>query len=258
MPQTNWNIIAASVAGTSHTAKDEPCQDAYSYKTVGENLVITVSDGAGSAKNGLVGAQKACAFFELELTNWLEKGGKLQDLNREAATILLQSLQKEIAKEAENNKISLSDYACTLLAAIISENAAVFFQIGDGIIVYSLEEASEDYHLATLPQQGEYANSTNFVTDADAFDVLHFEMLERRVDEIAIMTDGLQRIALNYQAQTAHAPFFRPMFAPLRTANIAPNLETKLTEFLDSPKINERTDDDKTLILAHRSQNTEQ
>jgi serine/threonine protein phosphatase PrpC len=252
MPQPNWNIIAASVAGTSHAAKNESCQDAYSFQIIKNTLVAVVSDGAGSAKNGLDGAQKACAFFQAELTNWLEKGGKPSDLNREAATVLLKSLQTEITKEAENNKISIADYACTLLATIIGENAAVFFQIGDGIIVYSLEETSDEYHLATLPQQGEYANSTNFVTDEDAFDVLHFEMLERRVDEIAMMTDGLQRIALNYQTQTAHAPFFRPMFAPLRAANLASNLETKLTEFLDSPKINERTDDDKTLILASR------
>jgi hypothetical protein len=43
-----------------------------------------------------------------------------------------------------------------------------------------------------------------------------------------------------------------PMMAPLRSGNPLNGLNEKLEKFLSSPKINEKTDDDKTLILASR------
>jgi hypothetical protein len=42
------------------------------------------------------------------------------------------------------------------------------------------------------------------------------------------------------------------MFRPLREAPSGADLLKGLREFLDSPVVNERTDDDKTLILATR------
>jgi hypothetical protein len=75
-----------------------------------------------------------------------------------------------------------------------------------------------------------------------------------RVDEIALFSDGLQMLALQFDTRRAHAPFFQPMFARLRTE--APGESTTLTglltEYLGSPVINKRTDDDKTLVLATR------
>ena len=69
-----------------------------------------------------------------------------------------------------------------------------------------------------------------------------------------MFSDGLQRLALVYQSQTVHEPFFEPMFAELRNADLQTcnSLSDQLARFLDSPKINERTDDDKTLVLASR------
>jgi hypothetical protein len=64
----------------------------------------------------------------------------------------------------------------------------------------------------------------------------------------------LQRLALHYEGRTAHAPFFRPMFAPVRAADPgrAETLSTQLAAFLGSQPVNARTDDDKTLVLATR------
>ena len=67
-----------------------------------------------------------------------------------------------------------------------------------------------------------------------------------------MLTDGLQPLALNYAAKAAHAPFFVPMFRPLRVAPSGATVLAALRNFLDSPRVNERTDDDKTLILATR------
>lgn len=247
----DWKIIAASVAGTSHVEKNELCADAFRCEVVGDKtLLVVVSDGAGSAKSGRAGAETTCGYFAAEIRAFFKNGAAMQNLNRDSGLNLLEKLRNELTKQAADEGQTLPDYACTLLAAIVGETAAAFFQIGDGAIVYSID--NENYKLAALPQQGEYANTTNFVTEATAKDVLTFNRIEKQVAEIAVFTDGLQRIALDYKTNTAHAPFFRSMFAPLRASEIAPNLNEKLTDFLASPRINERTDDDKTLILASR------
>ena len=52
-------VIAASVAGLLHTNNNMVCQDCYKY-AFGKNIVAVVSDGAGSAKYGKIGAKNVC------------------------------------------------------------------------------------------------------------------------------------------------------------------------------------------------------
>jgi hypothetical protein len=252
----NWKIISASVAGTLHRARELPCQDSYAFRVfetnAGEILTIAVSDGAGSAKFADTGSRFACDFFISAVTSLLENGGKFSHLNRDFFLQFLQTFQTQLLAKTENQ--DLCDYACTFLAVAASETETVFAQIGDGAIVYSSEP--DEFCLFAVPQQGEYANSTNFLTDETAADNLQFERIETCVEELAIFTDGLQRLTLDFQSKQPHQPFFRSMFAPLRAEMSASNLEEKLSQFLDSPKINERTDDDKTLILASRLSNS--
>ncbi|HYP51341.1 MAG TPA: PP2C family serine/threonine-protein phosphatase [Pyrinomonadaceae bacterium] len=252
---TNWKIISASVPGTAHLRRDAACQDAFAFRifdtNAGEILTIAVADGAGSAKFAKEGARSACDFFVSGVAALLENGGKVLDLNEEFFFGFLKALTSTLTASGEN--ADLNDYACTFLAVAASETEAVFAQIGDGAIVYSCEP--DDFRLFAVPQQGEYANTTNFVTDKTASENLQFKYFENRIEELAIFTDGLQRLAIDFQSKQPHQPFFRSMLAPLRAKHPATNLEEKLSAFLNSPKINERTDDDKTLILASRFKN---
>ncbi|MDQ4121578.1 MAG: protein phosphatase 2C domain-containing protein [Acidobacteriota bacterium] len=250
--RTNWKIIAASVPGTAHVRRDVPCQDAFAYRVfdtnAGEILTVAVADGAGSAKFAQEGARIVCDFFISGAAALIEKGGKVSNLNEDFFFGFLRTLPETLKSENED----LDDYACTFLAVAASETEAVFAQIGDGAIVYSDED---EFRLFRVPQQGEYANTTNFVTDKTASENLQISHIENRIEELAIFTDGLQRVAIDFQSKNAHQPFFRSMFSPLRGSHSAANLEEKLSAFLNSPKINERTDDDKTLILASRPKN---
>jgi len=67
-------------------------------------------------------------------------------------------------------------------------------------------------------------------------------------------SDGVQRLALSFEQRIPHNPFFEPMLNVLRNQKSAEceALDQQLAHFLNSPQINERTDDDKTLILATR------
>jgi len=144
--------------------------------------------------------------------------------------------------------VELRELSCTLLVALVDERSGVFFQVGDGAIVY---RAADGYRPALWPQQGEYANCTWFVTD-DAVAERVAAVRVAGVHELALLTDGLQGLALVFETRGAHGPFFAPMFAMLRAERRPEELTEPLREFLDSPAVNSRTGDDKTLVLATR------
>ena len=79
----------------------------------------------------------------------------------------LASLVELLDEEASNNQAAVSDYACTLLGVVASPSRIAYFQIGDGAIVIPSGEPGT-YDWVFWPQHGEYANTTNFVTDANA------------------------------------------------------------------------------------------
>jgi hypothetical protein len=155
---------------------------------------------------------------------------------------------------AEHEELKARDFACTLMAAIIGERSTVFAQIGDGAIVVPSPEEPDEYCYVFWPQKGEYANETYFVTDPEVHTKLQYDYVPRRIDEVAVLTDGIQNLALHYQTQSAHNPFFRPVFAWLRPASedYKDKFTASLAAYLASEKINQATDDDKTLILATR------
>ena len=96
--------------------------------------------------------------------------------------------------------------------------------------------------------------ATYFVTD-DPEPNLHFISIDGEFSEVAVFSDGIERLALDFLNKSAFDGFFDPMFAPL--AKLAPGrdrrLSASLRQYLDSPRITERTDDDKSLVLARRA-----
>jgi hypothetical protein len=72
---------------------------------------------------------------------------------------------------------------------------------------------------------------------------------------LAVMSDGLTRLALKRPTNEPHLPFFKPLFAFVEASapsNDGAQASEALTAFLASPRVCERTDDDKALVLALR------
>jgi hypothetical protein len=256
MTSGSWRYAAASALGTSHAKLGSPCQDAHACDVVlsatgGPILVAVVADGAGSASRSQDGSRLSCDFVAAAVRTFCDAGGAVRDLSRETVSGWLTRLQAEIAALADAEGLGPRDFACTLVAAIIGEEHAAFFQLGDGAMVVS---DGDDYAWIFWPDQGEYENLTFFVTDPQSLERLQVDLCERRIEEIALFSDGLQRLVLNYQSRTAHAPFFRPLLSTVRAADgeAVASLSAKLAAYLNSPPVNDRTDDDKTLILATR------
>jgi hypothetical protein len=251
----NWKVIGTSVVGSSHAQSSAPCQDSCFYHVTtdgsgNEVFVALVSDGAGSAQFGEIGSEIACEHGGKKLLGIVEEAGETV-LAESVAMDVLNEITARISEAAQARDAAPRALACTLLGAVIGPSKALYFQIGDGAIV-----AREPEGLAPVfwPESGEYANMTYFVTDANSKEHLRAE-IRPASDEVSLFSDGIQRLALVFATETAHEPFFEPMFKALRASSDeqTDTLCAALERFLGSNAINERTDDDKTLILATRS-----
>lgn len=255
--ETKWRVAHASVIGAAHLAQNTECQDRFICRRIetdeGEILIAAIADGAGSTSSGQIGAELACRIFADEAEDFLKtRGASLRSLNHDFGKYWLEFFQQQIAATAEKEQKPVRDYASTFVAAVVGANSAAFFQVGDGAIVYSLREKPEDYVFGIDPVETEYANVTDFLTDNDAFSALRFKQTDAPIEDLILFSDGIFAVAVDYKTNQPHAPFLRPMIAPLVSGQNVEGLSAKLENFLASAKINEKTDDDKTLILASR------
>jgi serine/threonine protein phosphatase PrpC len=259
MNSETWRIAHASAIGLAHINQNTECQDRFACKTVktaseGEVLIAVVADGAGSTTDGQIGAEVACEIFAEEVSDFLStKDATLKSLSQDFGRRWISYFQQKIGETALANKKELRDYASTLVGAVIGENSAAFYQIGDGGIVFSASGEAKSYRFAIAPVESEYVNVTDFVTDETAAERLRFELVEEKVEDLILFSDGIYAVAVDYQNNQPHEPFLMPMIAPLRNGADGNGLNEKLENFLASPKINEKTDDDKTIILASRA-----
>lgn len=219
----------------------------------GHFLVTVVCDGAGSAAYSDVGAWLAATTFveivELYLSNF-----PVDSVTKDIAGEWILKVASAISSHAGQCGHSSRDYACTLLATIVGSENAIFVQIGDGAIVISHGE-DDGWSYVFWPQHGEYINTTNFVVSANAENLVEVEVAHRRIDEFAMFSDGIENLVLHQDTRAVHDGFFNTMIAPVRrssTVGVNPTLSAELLQYLGSPKICERTDDDKTLVLASR------
>ena len=252
MPAT-WKLLYGSATGTSHQRRGEPCQD-YAHGQVvlaGESpvVILVCADGAGSAAQAALGAKLVCLSLLHAICVSVAEGLRVPNIAANHLLAWHEQARRRLSMEACLANRDLRDFASTVLTAIVSDDGAVFSQLGDGAIVM---RGDSGYETVFWPQAGEYANTTFFLTEPGFAKQIAFRSLGRAVDELALLTDGLQPLALHYASRTVHTPFFEPMFQSLYKAPDPGQLEGPLRQFLQSDPVNERTDDDKTLVLATR------
>lgn len=259
MTDAAWTYAYASVSGTSHVRSGTPCQDAVACDVLfGDDsepiLVVVVSDGAGSASASELGSRVACSFFLEGIQGIVTNGGTVRDVSSEWFRAWLVRLQARVENESNSLGVSTRELACTMVAAVIGTDCAAFGQIGDGAIVVAEHGGEAEYQLAFWPAKGEYANVTEFVTEPRALETFRYSLEHRTYNQVAVFTDGLERLALDFQHHAAHPPFFGAMFRPLVVADegYQSELSTSLAKLLDSKRVNDRTDDDKTIAIASR------
>ncbi|GAM97375.1 hypothetical protein U91I_01001 [alpha proteobacterium U9-1i] len=245
-----WRFAVGLTTGVSHLKRGDPCQDRAVAAIVRETLIVAVADGAGSAPCGGEGAEAAVSAALAHLSgqadaeaDWSEEVHKAAQAARAAVNALAQ---------AEGRPVR--DYASTLLLAVSDATSGAALQLGDGVIAVRRND-DDAWTWIIWPQKGEYANTTRFLTEPDIDTVWEVAPLGPDVLDLAVMTDGLEALALNFAERAAHDSFFEGLLAPLRKSDALAEdarLSKSLTEFLASPRVADRADDDLSLVIASR------
>ncbi|MCM1265840.1 MAG: protein phosphatase 2C domain-containing protein [Candidatus Gastranaerophilales bacterium] len=246
----SWKYFYSSVKGTSHLASNTPKQDNCEICVFKDCFISTVADGAGSAKYSDMSSKFICKLFVRKTKQWLESNN-LENLTREIISEWFSYFQKVINRTVLIYKLESSrEFATTLLFSVLSKDFNIFVQIGDGIIAVGDENNME---CVFLPQNGEFINTTHFATETNALNIFMYKTTFEPIKYIAMHTDGIEQIALDFKAQKPFIPFFVPFFSALEKledSGYSDILSKQLEIFLASDRVNKKTDDDKTLFLA--------
>ncbi len=247
-----WKVIGVSAQGVSHLKTATPCQDAHHWEVLPNGVLIAaVSDGAGSAAFSDEGAATAVGAALAALKQRLT-AGDLDAISPEQGGwhgLLSEALgqaQQAVAALSERRGQPLREFAATLIVLIATSEFATAMQIGDGAAVAG--DAQGRLFALTTPQAGEYANETFFLVSPDSLLAAQFAFRRCEIRQLALLSDGLQLLALKMPAGEPHAPFFAPLFRFV--AECGEDGQEQLQSFLRSPRIVDRADDDLTLLLA--------
>lgn len=218
------DIVAASKRGRSHAQEGKPRDDHFKlYHDDATNwYVIAVADGAGSAKYSREGSRIACETAVDHCKQLLSDSGDFENalheytkgdytnvemLKKKVGAFVYNILgnaalksQKAIYAEAKAQSIPVKLYATTFLLAIAKRFDFGWFVatywVGDGAICLYNKEA-HTAKLMGVPDEGEYAGQTRFLTMPEIFkdgksiyDRLRF-CIEPDFTALFLMTDGV-------------------------------------------------------------------
>lgn len=239
-----WVVAGCSVRGRSHERAGTSCQDASGWRELSPtSLVVAIADGAGSARFSETGAKAAVARVLDHVAESAGPSEAAESLLADAAASALVALHDE----ARKLETEIGQLACTLLIVHATPRGTSFYQIGDGAIVMSRDGA---VHALTRPAFGEHINETVFLTSKGALEGAQRGRVTGPPSPVALLTDGLEMLALAMPSGEPHAKFFAPLFNLVATTASAPATE-EIRQLLESPKVKDRADDDLTLVVAH-------
>lgn len=191
MADQDIQITGLSLSGRKHRDKGNPCEDA--SLTVYQNgvSVVCLSDGAGGSQYTHADIGSKCVvqiicdlmvhhfdafFFEIH--------------ESVVRSVLVAAVQSELAiKSQELSLMGMDTLSATMLFCAIKDTRMICGHIGDGIIA---KVTGSGLQPIFLPQNGEDASSTIFMTLPDAQDYLR--VVRTTIDDthaVVLMTDGI-------------------------------------------------------------------
>jgi hypothetical protein len=253
-----WKYAGVSLVGTSHVSRNIPCQDAWNILVLSNGtLIAAVADGLGSASNAEDGAKAACEFSvnyleqRMRKKTWLRKSTHyFPPRGQDAETVLRDTFAKtreHLHTIADKESLALSDLACTLMVAVVTDKHWYTLHIGDGAIVGVYDKTVKTI---SPPEQGEYVNVVTPLTSARYLEELRYHHGTDKFTGIALMSDGIEALAISYKTKDAHPGFFIPLMQLMELKETNEVVEN-LTQQFDT-RGREIVDDDMTLVVAYR------
>lgn len=216
------------------------------FSTGAGGICAIVCDGAGSAQFGGEGASVLARTMSHSLREHfrLERGLPEDD----DVWTWIDSARDRLAVAAERRETTRRAFASTFVMLVAVGDKILTAHIGDGAMV---ARTGETWETISRPENGEFASTTYFATD-DPMPRLRLERREGEWTGFAVFSDGIESLVLDHRNDAPHEPFFNTMIAPIDAVN-EPGKDAKLSSalaaFLRGPKVCDKTDDDKTLLL---------
>ena len=258
----NYKIVAASRRGRSHEHVGSFRDDDFAIHLIEDSpwSVITVADGAGSAKYSREGSRIAVEIVQSEFQRYLNPY-TIDDLNNDLAkwqvgsqdevTVgvatklnqqfhhvyyeIYKSILNQIELQASDLGANTKDFSTTLLVAVVCKLAdktfVSTFSVGDGAIALYSES---NLRLMNDPDGGEYAGQTRFLDRSIAQDFTNRLKIGcfTDVDAILLMTDGISDPIFETDSGLLNFAKWQKLYAELDPMMQIKSADTALLEWM--------------------------
>ena len=203
-----WHTQTAAVTGSGHQRQGLPCQDKTWSMEANGVTAIALADGAGSARLSHEGAESAVQTICRTLCEQFDElyvSSSPMEMRMKA----LREVRQRIRLHAAERNAAIGNFACTLLAVAVRGDKYLLVHVGDGVIGY---QKSGKLLVASRPQNGEFANTTTFVTSPDVLQKARvLRGRQPKLEGFVLMSDGCEA-ALYQKKKAAIAPLVGRLF----------------------------------------------
>ena len=238
-------VLSAVVRGPLHKVRNMPCQDYCRYSTRGDNFVAIISDGAGSAKYGRIGAKILCDTLIDLLPNVPFRNIKTSVIN--AVETAREKLQFH-RLNSRNNKKGLMAFSATLIGVVYHKDKGIFFHIGDSAAL-AFVGSDFSHYVTSKPENGVFSCETYFYTMDDWRDCIRFTVFEK-AHTIMMMSDGVTGFSFSSDYENIEPRFLMPIDRFLTKEPLKSRASRALYNTLSTPQAQKINPDDKTFLWA--------
>jgi hypothetical protein len=250
LEREGWRIIGASLRGSDHVSRGIERQDAFAAGVAAGMAFAVVCDGAGSARCASAGAGRfSQAVLEALEHEAVDSGARFSVARfRDVVIEAVEECRAVIKAEG----LLLHEHHATLLVLAARTDATFIAHVGDGLAGVALS-AEWTKAALSLPENGEYANETFFVTEDDWAERLRCYRLPALPPGgvAVILTDGAMSFVIGPDGQGLEPEFMAPVSRHLFQTSGEP-AAAALAGTLGSADACRISGDDKTLVWIGR------
>lgn len=185
-----YRASCGHVTGRSHLKDSTSCQDYAATRIQQDFACIALADGAGSKRHSAYGARAVVKAVIRALAERFEEMWTASNTSpTEVSSELIDCCRLSLEHQANKLGCEVSELASTLMFVAHSKGRFLAGHVGDGCIIYRQDDG--DVAVLSHPDNGEYSNTTFFVTDSKVHS--HFRLyrgMSSRGSGFLVMSDG--------------------------------------------------------------------